>query len=160
MAKTAARKALPLDAASRKDAAEKLQAFLYNLIALRLGVQQVHWNIRGARFYSVHTMLGEFYEALDHEIDEIAERILALGHPADGRPGEVAKATTLPASKEGFVTIEAGIDHLLSQYGAFDTHTEETRAEMEDLDAVTHDMLVHVLELSQKQQWMLRAHLG
>jgi len=155
-----AKNALPLDAATRKDAASRLQPFLYNLIALRLGVQQVHWNIQGARFYSVHTMLGEFYEALDHEVDEMAERILALGHPADGRPDQVAKHSVLPASPEGFVTIEAGIKLLLSQYAAFDTHAEEVRSAIEDSDAVSHDMLVHVLELSQKQQWMLRSHVA
>lgn len=154
------KKALPLDAASRKDAATKLQAFLYNLIALRLGVQQVHWNIQGERFYAVHTMLGEFYTALDAQIDEVAERILALGHAADGRPSEVAQQTTLPASQDGLVSVESGTAHLLGQYAAFDTHTEETRAAMEDIDAVSHDMLVGLLELSQKQQWMLRAHVS
>ena len=158
MATATSRKALPLDASSRKETAAKLQTFLYNLISLRLGVQQVHWNIQGNRFYGVHTMLGEFYEALDHEIDEMAERILALGHPADGRPDRVAAESVLPASPEGFITIENGLTHLLSQYEAFDHHTEDTRAEVEDIDAVTHDMLVHVLELSQKQQWMIRSH--
>ncbi len=158
MATAPARRALPLDAASRKQTAEKLQTFLYNLISLRLGVQQVHWNIHGDRFYGVHTMLGEFYEALDHEIDEMAERILALGHPADGRPDRVAAESVLPPALEGFILIETGLKHLLSQYTAFDDHTEATRSEVEDLDAVTHDMLVHVLELSQKQQWMIRSH--
>lgn len=157
MAKTSA---LPLDAAARKETAAKLQAFLYNLIDLRLGVQQVHWNIQGSRFYAVHTMLGTFYEALNTEVDEIAERILALGHAADGRPTAIAKASVLPAAKEGFQKIEPGIEHLLTQYAAFDVHAEAIRADVEDTDAVTHDMLVHVLEVSQKQQWMLRAHLG
>ena len=156
----ATRKGLPLDAASRKASAEKLQGFLYNLIALRLDVQQVHWNVQGNRFYGVHTMLGDFYEALNLEVDEIAERILALGHPADGRPDAVAKSTVVPAAPEGFVSVDAGLNHLLTQYAAFDTASEDVRAAMEDLDAVTHDMIVHVLEVSQKQQWMIRSHLA
>lgn len=153
------RKGLPLDAESRKASADKLQGFLYNLIALRLDVQQVHWNIQGSRFYGVHTMLGTFYEALNAEVDEIAERILALGHPADGRPDKVAERTVVPGAKEGFVTVDEGLRHLLTQYAAFDTASEDVRAAMEELDAVTHDMIVHVLEVSQKQQWMIRSHL-
>ena len=66
----------------------------------------------------------------------------------------------MPGAKEGFVTVDEGLRHLLTQYAAFDTASEDVRAAMEDLDAVTHDMIVHVLEVSQKQQWMIRSHLA
>ena len=61
---------------------EKLNLYLANLNVLYRKVQNYHWNIVGTAFFSVHAKLEEYYDALNEQIDDVAERILSIG----GRP--------------------------------------------------------------------------
>jgi starvation-inducible DNA-binding protein len=39
-----------------------------------------HWNIKGEKFFELHEKFEELYNGLLLKIDEVAERILTLGH--------------------------------------------------------------------------------
>lgn len=56
-----------------------------------------HWNVEGPRFRSLHQMFEEQYQALWASVDELAERIRALGQYA---PGTYAKFKALAAIRE------------------------------------------------------------
>src|SRR5690606_30777971 len=47
---------------------------------LKLNVQGYHWNIKGEKFFELHAKFEELYDDLLLKIDEIAERVLTLGH--------------------------------------------------------------------------------
>jgi starvation-inducible DNA-binding protein len=154
------RRALPLTADERRVTCSTLQDVLYHLIDLRLGVQQVHWNVQGRHFYGVHKMLDEFYTTLNEWVDTLAERILALGQPADGRPAAVAEHSTLPAAPEGFVQDVEGLRFLLTAYAAFDERLRDAIDALEEPDPSSQDEFVDLSKVSEQHQWMLRAHLA
>ncbi len=66
-----------------KEKAEALVNSLNGLLAdyqvLYMNVRGFHWNIKGDKFFELHTKFEELYDALIAKVDEIAERVLTLG---------------------------------------------------------------------------------
>ncbi len=141
------------------EVAAVLQQRLHALNDLALTLKHVHWNVVGPHFIAVHEMLDPQVEAVRAMVDAIAERIATLGVPPRGTPGVIVAERTWDDYSIG----RAGaIEHL----GALDvvyqgviTDHRAAADEVEELDDVTHDMLVgHLAELEQFH-WFVRAHL-
>lgn len=61
---------------------EKLNYYLANLNLLFRNLQTYHWYITGKDFFVIHKKLEEFYNDISVQIDDVAERILAI----NGKP--------------------------------------------------------------------------
>ncbi|HWT92144.1 MAG TPA: DNA starvation/stationary phase protection protein, partial [Solirubrobacteraceae bacterium] len=94
------------------DTGDRLQQILAATLDLGLQVKQAHWNLRGAGFRPVHLQLDEIADGLRDSADELAERAVTVGTPADGRSTTVAQTTPLeqlPAGPLGVADAVAGI---------------------------------------------------
>ena len=60
--------------------AEKLNELLANYSIFYQNTRGYHWNIKGEKFFELHLKFEELYNDLVIKIDEVAERILTLGH--------------------------------------------------------------------------------
>lgn len=69
-----------LDPTDTKKLAEKLNALLANYQLFYINARGFHWNIRGEKFFELHVKFEELYNDALLKIDEVAERILTLGH--------------------------------------------------------------------------------
>jgi starvation-inducible DNA-binding protein len=69
-----------LDNDKAKNLAEKLNELLANYSIFYQNTRGYHWNIRGEKFFELHVKFEELYNDLILKIDEVAERILTLGH--------------------------------------------------------------------------------
>src|ERR1700686_1586879 len=69
---------------NRQAASNTLAHFLADTYAIYLNTQNFHWNITGVEFYSLHLLFEKQYTELAEAIDEIAERIRALGFYVEG----------------------------------------------------------------------------
>ena len=74
---------------------ESLARFLADTYALYLKTQNYHWNVEGPQFAQLHSLFEEQYNDLATTVDEIAERIRALGAPAPGSFAEFQRLGTL-----------------------------------------------------------------
>jgi len=63
-----------------KNLAEKLNVLLANYQLFYMNARGFHWNIKGDKFFELHLKFEELYNDAQLKIDEIAERILTLGH--------------------------------------------------------------------------------
>ena len=66
----------------KKDMTEiikKLNNLLSSYHIFYINVRGYHWNVKGEHFFSLHEKFEELYTDLQLQIDEIAERILAIG---------------------------------------------------------------------------------
>lgn len=77
----------PLPEQARKTVGEALQGALVDLVDLSLLAKQVHWNIIGPRFRSIHLQLDEVVSATRTGSDNVAERAAALGISPMDVPG-------------------------------------------------------------------------
>jgi starvation-inducible DNA-binding protein len=69
-----------LDEKRCKQLAEKLNVLLANYQLFYINARGFHWNITGQKFFELHLKFEELYNDALLKIDEIAERILTLGH--------------------------------------------------------------------------------
>jgi starvation-inducible DNA-binding protein len=80
---------------ARQSSADALKTLLGETYALYVKTHGYHWNVTGPRFNSLHSLFMTQYTELWAALDEIAERIRALGHFAPGSSGEMMKHATI-----------------------------------------------------------------
>ena len=119
-----------------------------------------HWNVRGPGFFALHTAFEEQYTELFTAVDEIAERIRALGQLAPGGLGSLAKIAGVEEIKEN-ATAEEMVAHLRDINKALVKDLAKARdlaGEAEDSE--TEDMMIARIQIHQKTIWMLDSYLA
>lgn len=81
--------------------AGNLQKVLTDVTALSLVGKQLHWNITGEGFRSLHLYLDEVVDIAREASDAIAERMRALQVVPNGLPEVVAQRNTMVCSRAG-----------------------------------------------------------
>lgn len=149
-----------LPVAQRERLASLLNDRLADLIDLGLQAKQAHWNVKGPQFIALHELFDGVAEEAQGFIDDVAERIVALGGTADGTVGGVAKRTKLPAYS---TTISAGRDHVNALSTALATVGKSVRAAIDQStelgDADTADLFTGISRDIDKKLWFVEAHL-
>ena len=89
-----------LDVTRSKDLAESLNNLLANYSVFYQNVRGFHWNVKGDKFFELHLKFEELYNDLFVKIDEVAERILTLGHAPDHTFSNYLQSSDIQESKE------------------------------------------------------------
>lgn len=144
----------------RKEIAGGLSRLLADTYALYLKTQNFHWNVTGSLFGILHEMFETQYTELAAAVDEIAERIRALGEPAPGSFARFSTLTSLTAA-DGSPDAFAMIRELAEGQEAVARTTRGLFAATERAkDEATADLLAERLKAHEKNAWMLRAMLA
>lgn len=69
-----------LNTEKSKELANELNVLLSNYQVFYMNTRGYHWNIKGKEFFELHVKFEELYTDLFTKVDEIAERVLTLGH--------------------------------------------------------------------------------
>jgi starvation-inducible DNA-binding protein len=151
---------IDLGAKTRTRSAELLNARLAEAIDLYLQTKQAHWNVKGPSFIALHELFDKLADEVETYIDDMAERITALGAVAEGTLAAVAQRSKLAAYP---LDIGAGLDHvnaLATAYAAFGKAVRkaiETAASAGDAD--TSDLFTGVSRGIDKSLWLIEAHV-
>lgn len=89
-----------LDVNKSAELAGKLNTLLANYSIFYQNTRGYHWNVRGEKFFELHLKFEELYNDLFIKIDEIAERILTLGHSPNHRYSDYLKVSAIAESNE------------------------------------------------------------
>ena len=89
-----------LDIKKSQELAGLLNDLLANYSAFYQNVRGYHWNVRGEKFFELHLKFQELYNDLLLKIDDVAERILTLGHTPQHRYTEYISQSSIPESHE------------------------------------------------------------
>ncbi|MFC9650541.1 Dps family protein [Streptomyces sp. NPDC056937] len=147
----------PLPEEDLKLVGEALQGALVDLVDLSLVAKQVHWNIVGPRFRSIHLQLDEVVSTARKHSDTVAERASALGVTPDGRAATVAATSAIRTVPNGWIADVDTIRTLVDALGAVIERMRE-RVEVTDKpDPVTQDTLIQVTADLEKHAWMFQA---
>lgn len=143
----------------RADSATALKRLLGETYALYIKTHGYHWNVTGPRFQSLHDMFMTQYTELWMALDEIAERIRALGHFAPGSSGEMMQPASIEPDK-GVPVAEAMIASLAAGHEAV-ARAARDGIEMASKagDDVTADLMTQRATIADKTAWMLRSSL-
>lgn len=137
--------------------ASNLQEVLVDLIALHLQAKQAHWNIVGHNFRDLHLQLDEIVEAAREASDTIAERMRALGATPDGRAPTVAATAKLTPLPSGELGTSDAVDLITTSLSSAVGTMRRVHDEVDTEDPSTSDLLHAVIDLLEKQAWMLSA---
>ncbi len=100
-----------------KEVGRLIQPVLADLIALALNAKQAHWHVQGRHFTQVHEQLDVLIDDVRRLSDDLAERVVALDVPVDGRPAAVA-ASDAPEFPEGFLPDDKVVSAVVDQLDA------------------------------------------
>ena len=150
---------LGIDDIARKEIAGNLSKFLADSYSLYLTTQNFHWNVTGPLFKSLHEMLEEHYTDLAQAVDEIAERIRALGFRAPGSFAEFDRLSTVKQPRENLAAMDMVAWLVEGQETVVRTARQALPAAQAANDESTLDLLVERMRVHEKRAWMLRAIL-
>lgn len=148
--------AISLD--NRLAAAEILQELLVDVTDLSLVGKQAHWNLRGRSFRDLHLQLDELVEVAREGADTLAERQLQLGVAADARAETIYKSSHLDRFPEGRISDDQAVDLTVAALETVSQFGHARLGRLGDLDPVSQDLVIGVLEGVEKQLWMFEAH--
>lgn len=146
-----------ISAKDRKSVCKGLSKLLADSYILYLKTQNYHWNVTGKLFRSLHTLFEEQYKEQSLAIDEIAERIRALGEFAPASFNSFSKVTSIkeeleiPNAKDMIIHLVQGNEAVVTTAREIITLTDECQ------DDVTADLLVERMQVHEKNAWMLRS---
>ncbi len=144
----------------RKKIATQLSRLLADSYTLYLKTHNYHWNVTGPQFNTLHTMFEQQYTELAMAVDEIAERIRALGITAPGSYSEFAKRTSIEEGT-GDESAEEMIRQLVvGQETVVRTARKAFPAADAANDEPTADLLTQRMQVHEKNAWMLRSMLA
>jgi starvation-inducible DNA-binding protein len=135
-------------------AVDELQSFLVELTDLALTGKQAHWNLQGPHFLTRHEQLDTVVDDARAWSDEVAERIVAIGAPADGRVTTVAEATPLAAFPAGFVADDKVVGLLVDRFDTIIGRTNERIRVLGEIDPVSQDLVIGIQRGLEKHRWM------
>ena len=142
-----------------KELEKKLNLYLANQLVDYVKKHNLHWNLKGTQFFTLHAKLEELYDEANDILDEVAERILALGGNPVSNMKEALSIATIKELDDGPKSTDQTIKALVSDtdYWIKDSKEIVELAEKEG-DGVTADMFNGYTKEYQKLAWMLKAY--
>ncbi len=149
-----------ISSTDRKSIAEGLSRLLADSYTLYLKTHNYHWNVEGPMFNTLHQMFEGQYTELAAAVDEIAERIRALGVKAPGSYTEFGKLASVEEAKGGETAEDMIRELVLGQEAVVRTARAAFPAADRANDEPTADLLTQRMQIHEKNAWMLRSMLA
>ncbi len=145
--------------ADRQQIAEGLSRLLADSYTLYLKTHNFHWNVTGPMFSTLHTLFEQHYTELATAVDEIAERIRALGVAAPGsykqfsELSSIEEETGVPGAEEMIRQLVQGQEAVVKTARSIFPVVESAN------DEPSADLLTQRMQIHEKNAWMLRSLL-
>jgi len=148
-----------IDTKHREAIAGGLANLLADSYSLYLKTHNYHWNVTGPMFNTLHLMFENQYTELATAVDEIAERIRALGVKAPASYTAFAKLTNIDEGSG-----EESAEEMIRQLVIGQETVVRTARQIFPLaeaanDEPTADLLTQRMQVHEKTAWMLRSML-
>mgnify|MGYP002738157473 FL=1 len=145
---------------TREDLVNVLNQYLADYIDTVSQLKQAHWNVKGPRFMTLHLLFDGAYEALEGQVDDVAERIATLGGTAAGTVRQAASASQLPE----YPAATTGEEHLAAVVDVLATFCGLTREAIRTAaklgEPTTEDLLTEISRAADLQLFFVESHLG
>ncbi|MDK8538455.1 Dps family protein [Staphylococcus haemolyticus] len=144
---------------SQQDVVKELNQQVANWTVAYTKLHNFHWYVKGPNFFSLHEKFEELYNEASQYVDDLAERILAIG----GNP-----VGTLKESLEISIVDEAGknysAEQMVEALSNDLTHISEQLVKSIEVageagDDVSEDMFIGMKNSVDKHNWMFKSYL-
>ena len=150
---------IPVEADKRQPITDDLQATVVELLELFHDSKQCHWNLRGPLYLPLHEKLQENADEYRKYADLLAERVLQVGRPIDGRTGVVAATANLGEMPGGFLTDKQVLILMTERITTVAKRVRQRIERMSKVDEVTSNKLQDLSYELDKHVWQFRVHM-
>jgi starvation-inducible DNA-binding protein len=152
--------AIGLNKDKAKHLSEKLNELLANYSIFYQNTRGYHWNIKGEKFFELHLKFEELYNDLLLKIDEVAERILTLGHTPKHNYTDYRTASKIKESVQVSDGMKA-VGDILASFQIIIVLQRELLALSSDAeDEGTNALMSDYIREQEKLVWMYSAFLN
>ncbi len=151
--------AIGLDSNKAKQLAENLNELIANYSVFYQNTRGSHWNVKGEKFFELPVKFEELYNDLLLKIDEVAERILTLGHAPNHNFTDYAQVSKIKESKEVSDGTESVSNILESLKIIIILQREILAISAETGDEGTNALMSEYILAQEKLVWMYSAFL-
>jgi starvation-inducible DNA-binding protein len=131
-----------------------------NWSVLYIKLHQYHWYVKGQQFFTLHTKFEELYNEASTYIDELAERLLALGGQPVATMTKFLEIATVQEA-EGSETAEQMVQVTIDDFTKIiDELKEGLKIAQSVNDEATSDLFLGIHASLEKHVWMLGSFLG
>ncbi len=119
-----------------------------------------HWNVKGPNFIALHKLFDELAEKLEDHVDEIAERVTALGGVAMGTARQavaMSRTTEFPANTFKSADVVAALSDRFAALGKTTREAIDAADSLHDRD--TSDLFTEVSRDLDQSLYFLEAHI-
>lgn len=152
--------AIGIDLNKAEELATKLNELLANYSIFYQNTRGFHWNIKGEKFFELHVKFEELYNDLLLKIDEIAERILTLGHTPEHSYAAYYKASEIKETEK----VSDGNTAVTNILDSFKTvivlQREILELSDEANDEGTNSLMSDYISLQEKDVWMYSSFMN
>lgn len=149
-----------LDSKKSKQLADKLNLLLADYQVLYMNTRGFHWNVKGEKFFELHLKFEELYNNFQLKIDEIAERILTLGHTPMHSYTDYLKHSQIKAVTE-VSNGKTGVKSLLDSFKTLIMLQRDIlKISGEAGDEGSNALMSDYIREQEKLVWMLSAYLN
>ncbi|MCQ0988894.1 DNA starvation/stationary phase protection protein Dps [Jiella marina] len=149
----------PISENIRGSMVELLQTHLATAVDITYQTKQAHWNVKGMNFIAVHKLFDELHEVTEAYVDDIAERLTALGGQAHGTVQAATENTVLDPYPLDLVKSEDHLKRLTDSYAKWSAAVEKGIDEASEAgDDLTEDLLTEVGRGLDKSIYFLESH--
>lgn len=138
---------------------ETLELTLASSYALMLKTQNYHWNVVGVNFKPLHELFGAQYEDLFAAIDEIAERIRALGSKVDGSFENFSKISKAKKPNNKLADKAMVVDLIADHEALVKLLKNGIKIAQGAEDEASADMFIERIQIHEKAVWMLSSSI-
>jgi starvation-inducible DNA-binding protein len=140
---------------------ERLNQILADTMSLRDLYKKHHWQVSGKTFYQLHLLFDKHHDEQAELVDQIAERIQALGGLSYAMAADVAENTNIPRPPKGREEVPVQISRLLTAHEIILLGARVSARKAAEMgDDGTNDLLVsNVIRTNEMQVWFLAEHV-
>jgi starvation-inducible DNA-binding protein len=147
----------PLSDSARSTVGGALQGSLVDLVDLSLIAKQLHWNVTGRNFRSVHKQLDDVVAMARRYSDAAAERSVAIGMNPDGQAATIVARTGLSNVDVGYISDDKVVSFMTDCLGTVISRMRRRMDDTAEPDPVTQDLLIDIIHDVEEQHWMFQA---
>lgn len=148
---------LPVEATA--EIVQDLNVLLSGFQVYYQNLRGLHWNIRGKRFFNLHVKFEELYNEAQLNIDNIAERILALGGKPFHTFEDYLKLNQVSVAKD-ISKDEKAVQIVIESIATLLQIERKILNRSADIgDEGTNSMMSDLIKEQEKTVWMMKAWL-
>ena len=156
---------LDIDTGISRESLQKIANILNDDLAdeyvLLTKTRNYHWNVEDPRFNDLHKFFEEQYELLSAAVDEIAERVRAVGSRTRATLKEFINSSQIREDIRSYPNADTMLGNLLSDHETIIKTLRKNINECQELnDEGTANFLTDKMEAHEKMAWILRSFLA